>query len=201
MQIEAPALLVGLQQRADDIAALNSCSSGWQTVTSNNRSGKAAAAGGVLQHWLRGDPVSDWHFKQQLLQAQEEEAEKQRMQEEGLYEDQGYYSAWTAFHTTGILNVLLETAATRSDTALPYLQRSAPSCCIHACLTVCIISEMTTVVTGSPNLITGSPNLIKPSSPNTRVPMVSHAPRTFLLVTQVLVAGCPPCFHHHQKCS
>jgi hypothetical protein len=85
LQIEAPALLNGLLQRQDDITALNS--SGWQTVTSGRRPG--AEARDALQHWVQGDPVSDWHFKQQLLHAQQQEAERQRMQEEGLLDEQG----------------------------------------------------------------------------------------------------------------
>lgn len=102
LQSEAPALLHGLLQHEDDIAALSS--SGWQTVTSARRPGVDAKD--ALQHWVRGDPVSDWHFKQQLLQAQQQEAERQRMQEEGLLDDNGnlWFGAeftWGTFQIAG----------------------------------------------------------------------------------------------------
>jgi hypothetical protein len=86
LQSEAPHMYNSLLQRKKDIAALGS--SGWQAVTTSRRPG-GAAGNDALQHWVRGNPVSDWHFKQQLLQAQHEEAEKQRMQEEGLVDEQG----------------------------------------------------------------------------------------------------------------
>jgi hypothetical protein len=86
LQIEAPALLTALLQRQDDMADLDS--SGWQTVTSSHRGAAAAAATkDALQHWARGDPVSDWHFKQQLLQAQQEAAMQEWMIEQGLVDE------------------------------------------------------------------------------------------------------------------
>lgn len=87
LQIEAPALLNALLQRQDDMRDLDS--SGWQTVTSSQRGSAAAAAAtkDALQHWARGDPVSDWHFQQQLLQAQQEAAMQEWMIEQGLVDE------------------------------------------------------------------------------------------------------------------
>jgi hypothetical protein len=89
LQADAPALQSSLTQRQTDLSTVNS--SGWQTVPSGrgNRATAVAASGNVLQHWVAGDPVSDWHFRQQVLQLQQETALKQQMQEEGLIDENG----------------------------------------------------------------------------------------------------------------
>jgi hypothetical protein len=76
--------------RQTNLSTINN--SGWQTVPSgrgNPATTAAAAAGDVLQHWVAGDPVCDWHFQQQVLQVEQEAALKQQMQEDGLIDEDG----------------------------------------------------------------------------------------------------------------
>jgi hypothetical protein len=109
LQTDAPGLLASLLQRKDDLAVLSS--SGWETAVGGSQRHQLAAAAGsanVLQHWVQGDPESDWHFRQQVLQAQEEEALRQRMQEEGLVDEQG--RPWFDFGQAGFWGGLHQAA-------------------------------------------------------------------------------------------